>query len=124
MVHRFYKHKLLLDENMPSRLEFPRLNGLFDVKHIRDDLKSGGLSDPQVYDLAVKQQWLIVTFNAKDFRELATQSQETGIIGVSTNLPSHQIDTKLTALLVRSTANALLGKLTTITGETTVSQAA
>ncbi|HYT37352.1 MAG TPA: DUF5615 family PIN-like protein [Ktedonobacteraceae bacterium] len=124
MVHRFYKHKLLLDENMPSRLEFPRLNGLFDVKHIRDDLKSGGLSDPQVYDLAVKQQRLIVTFNAKDFRELATQSQETGIIGVSTNLPSHQIDTKLTALLVRSTANALLGKLTTITGETTVSQAA
>ncbi len=91
MVHRFYKHKLLLDENMPSRLEFPRLNGLFDVKHIRDDLKSGGLSDPQVYDLAVKQQRLIVTFNAKDFRELATQSQETGIIGVSTNLPSHQI---------------------------------
>ncbi len=66
MVHRFYKHKLLLDENMPSRLEFPRLNGLFDVKHIRDDLKSGGLSDPQVYDLAGKQQRLIVTFNAKD----------------------------------------------------------
>ena len=48
MVHHFYKHKLLLDENMPPRLEFPRLNGLFDVKHIRDDLGSGGLLDPEV----------------------------------------------------------------------------
>jgi len=54
MVHHFYKHKLLLDENMPPRLEFPRLNGLFDVKHVRDDLNSGGLPDPQVYALAVK----------------------------------------------------------------------
>lgn len=109
---------------MPSRLEFPRLNGLFDVKHVRDDLGSAGLPDPQVYDLAVKQRRLIITFNARDFRALATRSQQTGIIGVSTNLPSHQIDTKLTALLVRSSANALNGKLTTITRETDVSQAA
>ncbi len=98
MGHRFYKHKLLLDENMPSRLEFPRLNGLFDVKHVRDDHKRGGLSDSQVFDLAVKLQRLIVTFNARDFKALAMQSQDIGIIGVSANLSSHQIDTKLTAL--------------------------
>jgi predicted nuclease of predicted toxin-antitoxin system len=124
MVHHFYKHKLLLDENMPPRLEFPRLNGLFDVKHIRDDLNSAGLPDPEVYALAAKLQRLIVTFNARDFKELATRSIDTGIVGVSANLPSHQIDTKLTALLVRSSAKALLGKLTTITGETAASQAA
>jgi predicted nuclease of predicted toxin-antitoxin system len=124
MVHHFYKHKLLLDENMPPRIEFPRVNGLFDVKHVRDDLNSAGLLDPQVYDLAVKLRRLIVTFNAKDFRKLATRSQVIGIIGVSANLPSHRIDTKLTALLVRSSAKALLGKLTTITGETLISQAA
>lgn len=118
MGHRFYKHKLLLDENMPPRLEFPRVNGLFDVKHIRDDFKQEGLADPDVYVLAAKQQRLIVTFNAKDFKELALRSQETGIIGVSAHLSSHQIDTKLTALLVRSSAKALLGNLTTITGET------
>ena len=87
MGHRFYKHKLLLDENMPHRLEFPRLNGLFDVKHVRDDLKSGGLPDPQVYDLAAKLQRLIVTFNARVFKSLATGSLDTGIIGVSANLP-------------------------------------
>jgi len=124
MVHHFYKHKLLLDKNMPPRLEFPRLTGLFDVKHVRDDLNSAGLPDLQVYALTVKLQRLIVTFNARDFKALATRSQDTGIIGVSANLSSHQIDTKLTALLVRSSAKALLGKLTSITGETSSSQAA
>ena len=59
MGHCFYKHKLLFDENMPSRVEFPRLNGLFDVKHVRDDLGSGGIADPDVYALAVKLQRLI-----------------------------------------------------------------
>ncbi len=49
MAHRFHKHKILLDENFPSRLELPRLNGFFDVKHVRDDLKQGGLPDPDVY---------------------------------------------------------------------------
>jgi hypothetical protein len=41
-----------------------------------------------------------------------------GVIAVSDNLPNEQIDKKLTALLLRSTANSLLGKFTTITGET------
>ncbi len=102
---------------MPPRLEFPRVNGLFDVKHVRDDLKSAGLPDPDIDTLAAKLQRLIVTFNAKDFKELAIRSQNTGIIGVSAHLSSHQIDTTLTALLVRSSAKALLGKLTTITGD-------
>jgi len=118
MAPHFHKHKLLLDENMSSRLKFPRLNGLFDVKHIRDDLHKSGVPDAEVYALAVEQKRLIVTFNAKDFKSIAAYSQETGVIGVSANLPSHQIDTKLTALLVSSSAKALLGKLTIITGET------
>ncbi len=49
MPKSFYKHKLLFDENMPRRLVFPRLNELFDVKHIRDDLGHGGISDPEVH---------------------------------------------------------------------------
>jgi hypothetical protein len=52
MPKKFHKHKLLLDENMPSRRVFPRLNALFDVKHVRDDLKSAGASDDQVYEIA------------------------------------------------------------------------
>jgi hypothetical protein len=61
MAYRFHKHKLLLDENMSSRLKFPRLNGLFDVKHVRDDLNKSGLPDKEVYALAVALKRLIVT---------------------------------------------------------------
>src|SRR5690348_4286601 len=113
MGHRFHKHKLLLDENFASRLNFPRLNGLFDVKHIRDDLHLLGLPDAEVYSLAVKHKRLIVTYNAKDFHAFASHSLASGVIGVSSNLPTHQIDTKLTALLIKSTPNALYGTFTT-----------
>lgn len=112
MPKRFHKHKLLVDENMPERQTFPRLNAFFDVKHIRDDLNSGGLPDPQVYMLAVKLNRLLVTYNAKDFKKLASQSLDTGVIGVSANLSPHQVDTKLTALLMRSGEKALLGNYT------------
>ena len=54
MPRGFYKHKLLLDENMPSRHYFPRLNHLFDVKHIAVDLKKGSIKDELVYEEAVK----------------------------------------------------------------------
>src|SRR2546421_696277 len=103
MVKKFYKHKLLLDENMPLREDFPRLNERFDVKHIQDDLKQEGLSDPQVYALAAREHRLIVTFNRKHFQKLASKSIATGVIGVSPHLNFQQIDTKLTALLLRST---------------------
>jgi Domain of unknown function (DUF5615) len=68
MPKRFHKHKLLLDENMPPRAGFPRLNQHFDVKHVRDDLNHGALDDPEVYQLAVIQGRIVVTFNGDDFR--------------------------------------------------------
>src|SRR5712691_4714781 len=117
MPKRFHKHKLLLDENMPARQVFERLNELFDVKHIRDDLNSGGLSDSKVYLLAAKKKRLIVTNNIKDFKILATQSQDTGVIGISPNLSPYQIDRKLSALLIRSGEKALHGKYTALTRE-------
>jgi predicted nuclease of predicted toxin-antitoxin system len=110
MLKRFYKHKLLLDENMPTRQDFPHLNKLFDVKHIRDDLHKDGLDDPQVYDLAVTLKRLVVTYNIKDFRKLAAQSLNSGVIGISAHLTFQQIDTKLTALLVKSSEKALAGR--------------
>jgi hypothetical protein len=48
MPRKFYKFKLLLDENMPPRKCFPRLNSRLDLKHIRDDLNQAGLKDPPV----------------------------------------------------------------------------
>ena len=118
MSRRLHKYKLLLDENLSPRTAFPRLNGLFDVKHVRDDFQRGGLSDPQVYDLAVAKQRVLVTYNVKHFQPLAGSKADAGIIGISANLPPSQIDTKLIALLTRSTSKRLAGTFTTLTGET------
>ena len=92
MTKRFYKHKLLLDENFPIRKHFPTLNRRFDVKHIKADLNLEGLSDPEVYELAQKGERLVITRNIKHFKELAQTSNNTGIIGVSENLTFDRVD--------------------------------
>ena len=118
MPKGFYKHKLLLDENMPHRDAFPNLNSKFDVKHLVDDLNQSGLPDPAVYQLALTQKRILVTYNTKHFRPLAGSRNDAGIIGVSANLPNAQVDTKLTALLTKSTPPALQRKFTPLSGET------
>ena len=92
------KHKLLLDENLRPRTRFLRLNSRFDVKHIRDDFNLAGLPDPDVYRLAVREQRILVTYNEKDFLPLVGTQNDGGVIGVSPNLTTEQIDTKLTVL--------------------------
>jgi predicted nuclease of predicted toxin-antitoxin system len=109
---------VVLDENMPHRTDLPMLNSKFDVKHLVDDLKHAGIPDPEVYQLAVAQNRILVTFNTKHFRARAGTKNDAGIIGVSANLPTSQIDTKLTALLTKSTPHTLARKFTPLTGET------
>lgn len=120
MPRKFYKFKLLLDENMPPRQRFPRLNSRFDVKHIRDDLNQTGIKDPPVFSFARTLNRLIITFNGDDFKKMVDKSNETGVINVSANMHYDQIDTKLTALLMKSSPNALYGKFTNLTGETEI----
>jgi predicted nuclease of predicted toxin-antitoxin system len=120
MPKKFYKFKLLLDENMPPRQRFPRINSRYDLKHITQDFHRTGLLDPQVYDFARKEKRLILTFNGEDFRPLVEKSDDTGIIYLSDNLLNEHIDAKLTALLSKSTPNSFFGKFTTLTGETEV----
>jgi predicted nuclease of predicted toxin-antitoxin system len=118
MPKKFYKHKLLLDENFPPRQLFPMLNHRFDLKHFIKDLKMPErIPDPMVYHEAIKRERILVTFNGDDFTPLVTSGDPIGVIAVSDNLPNEQIDRKLTALLLRSTPNSLRGKITTITGE-------
>lgn len=117
MPRKFHKHKLLLDEGFHLRTRLPILNSRFDVKHVAGDYKLTGLSDLQVYDRSEKENRLLVTYNIKDFIELAQTGSKIGIIGVSPNLSLEQIDKKLTALLMKSTKKALVGKLTIISGE-------
>jgi hypothetical protein len=114
MTHRYFKHKLLLDEGFPPRSYFPNVNQRFDIKHVKDDLRKIGLSDEEVYALAVQLKRLIVTYNAKDFRRLAGNSQDTSVIGVGALTPYHHIDTKLTSLLTKSSPTALQGKYTAL----------
>ncbi len=118
MSRRFHKHKLLLDENLSPRTAFPHLNSKFDVKHVRDDLRQGGLHDPDVYRVAVTQQRILVTYNVKHFFQLAGTQSDAGIIGVSPHLTASQVDTKLTALLMRATPRQLAGTFIDLTGET------
>lgn len=77
------KYNILLDENFPPRASLKRLNNRFNLKHLAHDLNKGGLKDPEVYKLAEKLKRIIVTFNDKDFKDLASKSINTGIIGVS-----------------------------------------
>lgn len=103
---------------MRPRTRFPRLNSRFDLKHVAHDFHFGSISDPEVYALAVKLQRVLVTVNAKDFRHLAGTKSDAGIIGISPHLTVSQIDTKLTAFLLRHSPTALSGKFFDPTGET------
>ena len=94
---------------MPQRFRLPLLNQQFEVRHLRDDLRKGELEDPDVYELAVQEGYVIVTYNIKDFRPLAGTKQDAGIIGAPDRLPIKQLDSKLCALLKRLTPNALRG---------------
>lgn len=118
MTKRFYKHKLLLDENFPVRSYFPKLNSKHDIKHITADLNLASLPDPKVYKFAQKKGRIIVTYNIKDFASLVENDTITGVIGISPSLPPEQVDIKLTALLNKSTKKSLLGKITKLGGET------
>jgi predicted nuclease of predicted toxin-antitoxin system len=110
MVHKLHKHKLLLDENMPNRVKLPRLNGIFDVKHIRDDMKFAGIKDSVVYDQAKKTKRILITFNGDDFKKLVLKADSIGVISVPATMPEDQIDKKLTSLFIKSTENTFKGK--------------
>jgi hypothetical protein len=100
MPKRFYKHKILLDEQVSPHQYFPRLNEHFDVKHNKHDLHLSGLADPAIYELALSQGRIILTKNVKDFRPLL-QEDAPGIIGIPETWSLGQVDSKLTALLMK-----------------------
>lgn len=110
MPKSFYKHKLLLDEHLPPRQIFHRLNEHFDVKHIKHDLHHDGMDDPLIYDLALKQGRIILTINVKDFRPLLREDSP-GVISIPETWSTALLDTKLTALLMREGPGYFRGHL-------------
>jgi hypothetical protein len=117
MSKRYFRHKLLLDENLAPRLQYPRLNEHFDVKHIEHDLRRGGTDDAVVYDLAVSQRRIIVTKNSKHFRPQVGTKDDAGGIAVPPHWTLAQIDGHLAALLMRHGPNYFAGKYRTLAAE-------
>ena len=118
MGQKHQRYKLVLDENLPKRQQFPFLNERHSLKHITHEYKQVGISDLEVYDLAKKKKSLLVTFNVKHFKKQAPLSIHTGIIGVSKNLTNEQVDLKIMALLRRKKRSELFGHFQQISGET------
>ncbi|MBV9482427.1 MAG: DUF5615 family PIN-like protein [Acidobacteria bacterium] len=116
MPRAFHKHKLLLDEHLPDRREFAKLNELFDVKHIAFDLDHAGTKDPAVYHLATAEKRILVTRNEADFRPLI-KPRDPGVIGMPAHLRNDQLDTKLTALLKKHSPGYFTGKYRALGGE-------
>lgn len=114
MPPKFYKHKLLLDEGIFPRQSLRRINNRYNIKHIKHDLSKGGIKDREVYEIAIKQKRIIITYNIDDFRKLAAQSKKTGVIGITQGFTPDQLDTKLNSLLSKSSENKFYGKYTPI----------
>lgn len=123
MPRSFYKHKLVLDEHLPPRQFFPRLNEHFDVKHIKHDLHCGGMDDPSIHELAVEQGRIILTTNVKDFRPLLREDSP-GVIGIPETWSSARLDTKLTSLLMKHGPNYFKGCFRSLGAETDKKKAA
>lgn len=114
MPPRLFKHRLLLDEGLYPRKVLTRTNNRHGLLHIKHDLNKGGFKDIQVYEIAVKQKRIIVTYNVRDFKKLARKSKDSGVIGVSQGLTPEQLDIKLNALLSKNSEKSLYGKYTTL----------
>jgi len=111
MPKRFYKHKLLYDENMPPRTQYARLNAHLDVKHISHDYQKDGIPDEEVYALAVEQGRIILTINRDDFEKLVGTKADCGVIAVPDGPAAARTATTLTALLMKNGPTFLRGRM-------------
>lgn len=104
------KCKLLLDENLPPRIKLTRLNNRFNIRHIVHDYKKSGISDGEIFRIAEKEGRIIITLNEKDFTSHTRKNS--GLIGLSPNLTTDDIDKKITSLLTSRRDCTLIGKFT------------
>lgn len=102
------KCKLLLDENLPPRKKFTRLNNRYNVKHIVHDYHRSGISDNELFRIAEKEERIILTLNEKDFT--GNIRKKSGLIGLSPNLNTNDIDKMVTSLLSKHKRCFLIGK--------------
>jgi hypothetical protein len=102
------KCKLLLDENLPPRTKFIRLNNRFCVQHIVHDLRKSGISDKELFKIAEKLGSIIITLNERHFNK--NIFIKSGLIGLSPYLSTEDIDKKVTSILTKHKTCYLTGK--------------
>lgn len=117
MPLKFYKHKLLLDEGIFPRQSLKRINGRYNIKHIKHDLGKGGIKDSEVYKIARDQERIIITYNINDFKKLAIKSKKTGVIGITQSVTPDYLDSRLNALLSKNSEKKFYGKYTPLSRE-------
>lgn len=110
------RYKLLLDEGLPPKDRFPKLNNLHTIKHIKHDLKKGGSKDIVIYAIAEKEKYIVVVFNTKDFEPLI-YDKKPAVISLSTALTNNQIDLKLCKLLKTLKPSEQNGHLISVSNE-------
>lgn len=108
------KYRLLLDEGLPRKENYPQSNNYHNLKHIVHDIDRGGASDKEVYAIANKEIRLVVVFNTKDFKPLILP-ESVSVISLSTNLTDKQVDLKLCKALRNLKPSEFKGYLITIT---------
>lgn len=117
MPPRFYKHKLLLDEGLFRRQSLKRINSRYNIKHINHDLHKGGITDKEIYEIAIREERIIITYNINDFKKFVQKDTNTGIIGVTQTLTPDQLDTKLNSLLSKSSEKTFYGRYTPLSND-------
>lgn len=100
MGPRRLRIRVLLDEGLPPRQSFPKLNAIANLVHVKHDLKRPGAPDHELYALATEDGRVVVTLNLRDFKRLV-RSDGASVIGVGPAMFPKEIDTKVVALLRR-----------------------
>lgn len=75
------------------------------------DLRGAGFEDSLVYEIAVSTGRILVTRNIKDFRLLIGSKNDYGLIAVPPHISVDQLDTSLTALLMRHGPKYFQGRI-------------
>ena len=114
MSPKFHKHRLLLDEGLYPRKLLSRTNNRHNVRHIKHDLHREGISDKDVYAIAVAQNRIVITYNSRDFKKLVKQSNKAGVIGVTQRLIPDNLDKRLNSMLSKSPEKTFYGKYTSL----------
>jgi predicted nuclease of predicted toxin-antitoxin system len=105
---RVGKYNILLDENLPPRIKFTKLNSYHHLRHIVHDYGFPGALDTYIYAVAKKNNWLIMTLNIRHFHKCAIRDGPS-IIFLSESLSNSQIDTKVFSLLSKLPKEKLSG---------------